>query len=60
MNKELQRAIRSLRQAVDFIEFIYADKGTDAAATGARRDAREWLEEAARAVVAAASREGGE
>lgn len=49
----LAAALNDLRNAVDFIDCIRADKKTDATATGASRDAREWLEEAARDVVAA-------
>jgi hypothetical protein len=42
--------IDSLRAALDFLDRCRADK--EAGPTGALRDAREWVESAARAVVA--------
>lgn len=53
MHAELHTALRKLRSAVEFIDTIRADTKTDAYATGAWRDAREGLEEAAREVTAA-------
>lgn len=45
----MKEAVEALKRAIEFLDAARADpSGVE---TGAMRDAREWLEEAARAVV---------
>lgn len=48
---ELIQAMQNLRNAVDFLDICRKD--ATASETGALKDAREWIEDAARKVLAA-------
>jgi hypothetical protein len=52
MTPELEQALRNLRSAVEFQDQCRADL-ENAVMTGATRDAREWIDTAAREMVAA-------